>query len=514
MDRLTVLFYFMAITIALVSGTDYCSSSLCDKDVKHIACDNDGKFAESCSNDAKIVPLTDSLKQVLVDAHNAKRNFIAGGGDPNHDPACRMATMQWDDELAAIAAFNVKQCKMQHDKCRNTDAFKYSGQNLVWVSYYDYPNDAERLKQYVDIWFSEVKNSNRTIIASYPMNYKGPMIGHFTVMVADRNIRLGCAASTYAVQGQSYKAYLLACNYATTNVLGFPLYVSSKKPAECCTTGHNPKYPNLCSISEEYSKKNMNKFVIVFCFVTLASTVIATDYCSKKICDKGETHIACDNDGEFHSNCPDDAEKREITDSLKKLIVDRHNEKRNIIAGGGEKHLKAACRMATMEWDDELASLAELNVLQCKMKHDKCHNTDQFRYSGQNLASLGFTKSPNDTALIEKSIRLWYNEKSDVKQSYIDKYPKGYKGPKIGHFTVMMADRNIRVGCAAATYSASGKGKAYLFACNYASTNMVKYAIYKSCDKPAADCKSGTNTSYKNLCSTSESYKNQTVLKK
>ncbi|XP_037818674.1 antigen 5 like allergen Cul n 1-like [Lucilia sericata] len=256
MNSFIIFFYFVAIIIALVSGTDYCSSTLCGKGDKHIACDNDGKFADSCS-DAKMVTLTDSLKQVLVDAHNAKRNFIAGGGDPNHDPACRMATMQWDDELAAIAAYNVKQCKMQHDKCRNTDAFKYSGQNLVWVSYYDYPNDAERLKLYVDIWFSEVKNSNRTIMASYPIGYKGPMIGHFTVMMADRNIRLGCAASTYAVTGVSYKVYLLACNYATTNVLGFPIYVSSKKPGECCATGHNPKYPNLCSVSEEYS---VNKF--------------------------------------------------------------------------------------------------------------------------------------------------------------------------------------------------------------------------------------------------------------
>lgn len=71
----------------------------------------------------------------------------------------------------------------------------------------------------------------------------------------------------------------------------------------------------------------------------------------------------------------------------------------------------------------------------------------------------------------------------------------------------MMSDRNIRVGCAAATYSVDGKDyKNYLFACNYASTNMVGYPIYKTCNKPAADCKSGTNSSYKNLCSKSESY--------
>ncbi|XP_037818694.1 antigen 5 like allergen Cul n 1-like [Lucilia sericata] len=251
----------------------------------------------------------------------------------------------------------------------------------------------------------------------------------------------------------------------------------------------------------------MNKFLAVFCLVTLAGSVLAKEYCNKNLCHNGNKHIACDNDGKFHSTCPDDAEKREMTESLKKLIVEAHNEKRNIVAGGDVKHLKPACRMATMEWDDELASLAEYNVLQCKMNHDKCHNTEDFKYSGQNLGEMGFRGNANDTANIQKSIEMWFEEKKDVKQSIIDKYPKGYKGPKIGHFTVMMADRNIRVGCAAATYSVSGKDyKNYLFACNYAATNMIGFAIYKSCDKSADDCKSGTNPNYENLCSSSESY--------
>ncbi|KAM7350298.1 antigen 5 like allergen Cul n 1-like [Cochliomyia hominivorax] len=243
----------------------------------------------------------------------------------------------------------------------------------------------------------------------------------------------------------------------------------------------------------------MNTFLAVFCFVALAASVTATDYC-KLNCDD-RTHIGCKNNGKFSSECPKDAEIRDMTDSLKKLILDEHNEKRNTIAGGEYDKLKPACRMGTMEWDDELAKLAELNVLQCKMKHDKCHNTNDFKYSGQNLGVSGYNGDVNDSASIKKFIQLWYDEKKDVKQSIINKYPKGYKGPKIGHFTVMMADRNIRVGCAASIYN-----KTYLFACNYASTNMVGYAIYKSCDKPAADCKSGTNSSYKNLCSTSESY--------
>ncbi|XP_023302453.2 antigen 5 like allergen Cul n 1-like [Lucilia cuprina] len=252
MNNILVFFYFSAI-IAVASATDYCSSSICSKGVKHIACDNNGKFDASCSADAKMVTITDSLKKLLVDAHNVKRNFIARGGDSKHSPACRMSTMQWDDELAAVAAFNVKQCKMAHDKCRNTDAFKYSGQNLAWMGYYGIPNDAQKLTQAVDMWYSEVKDSKQTYIDSYPNGYSGPAIGHFTVMMADRNIRVGCAASTYSPAGQPYKAYLVACNYATTNMINFPIYASCKKAGQSCTTGSNPNYPNLCSLSEQYT---------------------------------------------------------------------------------------------------------------------------------------------------------------------------------------------------------------------------------------------------------------------
>lgn len=43
----------------------------------------------------------------------------------------------------------------------------------------------------------------------------------------------------------------------------------------------------------------------------------------------------------------------------------------------------------TLEWDDELAYLAELNAKTCKIEHDLCRNTANFPYAGQNLA-LGY----------------------------------------------------------------------------------------------------------------------------
>lgn len=46
------------------------------------------------------------------------------------DRAARMATVSWDETLAYLAELNTRQCNMEHDKCRATDRYIYSGQNL------------------------------------------------------------------------------------------------------------------------------------------------------------------------------------------------------------------------------------------------------------------------------------------------------------------------------------------------------------------------------------------------
>lgn len=81
-------------------------------------------------------------------------------------------------------------------------------------------------------------------------------IGHLTVMMAERNIRVGCAAATYtdlrSNNNSNKQIFLIACNFATTNMVGFPIYTSCNSAGTSCTTGTNPQYPNLCSTSEEY----------------------------------------------------------------------------------------------------------------------------------------------------------------------------------------------------------------------------------------------------------------------
>ncbi|XP_034114677.1 antigen 5 like allergen Cul n 1-like [Drosophila albomicans] len=250
----TVLMALSAALTGVLGATDYCKQNCRGK--KHIGCNNDGAWGSSCPSDRALVSLSDADKNVLLASHNGYRSFIAGGGESKLKPACRMATMQWDDELAYLASLNVRSCQMKHDGCRNTDAFQWAGQNLYRGSSTGPLNKTASLIQSVDMWYSEVKYTEQSYIDAYPGYYNGPAIGHFTTMVADRNTHVGCAASTYSVQGQ-FKDFLLACNYAATNVDGIKMYNSCSVPASKCTTGVNPSYKFLCSVNEVYDVNNL-----------------------------------------------------------------------------------------------------------------------------------------------------------------------------------------------------------------------------------------------------------------
>lgn len=64
--------------------------------------------------------MDDDMKNAILNIHNKLRNEIALGNVEHYDQAANMATMEWDDDLAANAALNVHQCEMEHDECRNT----------------------------------------------------------------------------------------------------------------------------------------------------------------------------------------------------------------------------------------------------------------------------------------------------------------------------------------------------------------------------------------------------------
>lgn len=160
-------------------------------------------------------------------------------------PASRMATMQWDDELAKLAVLNVKQCVMKHDACRNTDRFKWSGQNLAWRWGRPAPSAEASIVGGIDSWFNEYKDATQANLDKYSSTKA--VIGHFTAMVNDRNTRVGCGMLRQPKDNGA--EFFFACNYAQTNILNRPIYVSGTAASKC-TKGKNSKYPALCAASE------------------------------------------------------------------------------------------------------------------------------------------------------------------------------------------------------------------------------------------------------------------------
>lgn len=112
----------------------------------------------------------------------------------------------------------------------------------------------------------------------------------------------------------------------------------------------------------------------------------------------------------------------------KNLILQVHNRLRNKVALGQLPGFPKAVRMPILRWDDELAYLAELNVKQCEMRHDKCRNTHKFKYAGQNLAYMSGRAGKNSNR-IKRLVRMWFNEYKNASETFIDRYrnhPKGF----------------------------------------------------------------------------------------
>ncbi|XP_055610139.1 antigen 5 like allergen Cul n 1-like isoform X2 [Uranotaenia lowii] len=248
----------------------------------------------------------------------------------------------------------------------------------------------------------------------------------------------------------------------------------------------------------------MKLLLAVSLLVAVVSSYQPSDYCDPALCRFGSTHVACNAKLEF-------ANPTGITIPLDQArqtrIVRMHNELRNKIASGKQDYsggfYPSAARMTTMQWDDELAYIAGFNARRCITGHDKCRATTKYPASGQNLGYYKYIKkTPDMDKVIDILVNRWYAEYKNANVGQIQKYPEGYQGPQIGHFTEFVQDRNDRVGCTLVQWFESPKTVIYL-ACNYARNNIFGQTVYIAGDV-ASQCTSGTNPDYPALCSPNE----------
>ena len=100
----------------------------------------------------------------------------------------------------------------------------------------------------INAWYNEQQFAAQSDINMLTRMRNGnDAIGHFTVMVSERNTQVGCALSNYVTNGRS--TTLMACNYATTNIMGHPVYRTGAIGSGC-TLGRDTRFTGLCRTNE------------------------------------------------------------------------------------------------------------------------------------------------------------------------------------------------------------------------------------------------------------------------
>lgn len=213
----------------------------------------------------------------------------------------------------------------------------------------------------------------------------------------------------------------------------------------------------------------------------------ATDYCTDITTCSDHTMCKYTTDGPS-SSCSKVLE-RGVTDAQKTEIVDAHNAIRRAVKAGDylHKNLPAAQTMPDLQWDAELATIAQRLANQCVFKHDLCRDVARFQV-GQNMANAQVMQgSPANWTAVVNGWFFKELEKFSQSQTDLTFTESSYKNG-IGHLTQVIWGNTTVVGCGfiGTEYKYVVDGFTYdlvdrLLVCNYGATgNVIGHQIYKA----------------------------------
>lgn len=219
--------------------SQYCGQS------QHIACEpNSFPTGAECEN-VRVLPMNSTLKNLILDKHNAYRQQIASGSNSKFPSGKKMAVMEWDDTLQFVAEKHVSHCSFQHDECRATPQYPNSGQNLYYMATaMQYPNASRAIDEGLTAWFEEWQIARAGLVDG--LAWDDWEAFHFTVMVNDKNGKVGCGLIQYNYDYYywTFDAFMLTCNYEYTNMINQPMYVRGTPCSQCTCSA---KYSALCN---------------------------------------------------------------------------------------------------------------------------------------------------------------------------------------------------------------------------------------------------------------------------
>ncbi|GAB6023582.1 hypothetical protein CHUAL_008353 [Chamberlinius hualienensis] len=144
-------------------------------------------------------------------------------------------------------------------------------------------------------------------------------------------------------------------------------------------------------------------------------------------------------------------------------ILNEHNKYRQRVALGINSNQPTAANMRQMEWDNELATLAQKWAEQCKTQHDcsDCRELPRFRV-GQNIYMFAST-ADNTTTDWQTASWEWYKETSIFSSHKIEPFQHPHAA---GHYTQLAWANSYKIGCGY-VYFYKARWFTKLYVCDY-----------------------------------------------
>ncbi|KAH8280981.1 hypothetical protein KR054_006360, partial [Drosophila jambulina] len=226
-----------------------------------------------CRPKAGLVALDSNQKDTIVTTVNKFRNRTAAGLTEKLQPAGRMARIEWSKELEHFAMMDVLSCEPTRP-CMTSPNFPNMGRIFDTFSYLGKQHDSvELIIEMILRWFNEgayvtpkqtvLLNDNIELSCVNQLFYLNQNLIFFfifhrsvlraTLLMSERNTHMGCSA--HKLKYHRFRYMFLSCTFATTNILGAPIYRSAKTPGQLCRK-QDAVFKNLCAVGERYRENS------------------------------------------------------------------------------------------------------------------------------------------------------------------------------------------------------------------------------------------------------------------
>ncbi|KAH9367438.1 hypothetical protein HPB48_012214 [Haemaphysalis longicornis] len=182
-----------------------------------------------------------------------------------------------------------------------------------------------------------------------------------------------------------------------------------------------------------------------------------------------------------------------INNTDKDAILHLHNHFRSQVAIGNTSGLPPASDMLEMEWDEELARVAQAHANLCSPQPScpSCIRIEKFPFVGRTGCVIR-SNSEDNTRDWEGCIRDMHGEASRIPSASSNSPLKTTRGAE--SFSQLAWAKTWRVGCGYAMYPSQRQGSRFekRFTCAYGpGGNMRGEDVYKV-GQPCSDCPEGT----------------------